>query len=432
MIKNGKLVEVKRKINLQLFAETKKEQLLNQIKDYVGKQKGLVDKAKDENNRSLTDDETKDFDNWQSEIEKLQKQVEITEKMEKNEKFLNEPSTSKVIPVEMDVQKDKLDDGGFKNVGEFLNAVKNGDPNGRLKSLSSSDAGILIPAQFSQSILMLNGEEEIVMPRATNIPAGSPPDSPFTIPYLQQGPDGVLGGIELNWTDEAKTMSDVKDPVFKDLTLTPHEVNGMATVNNKTLLNWEACGSFIQNILRQAWTAGRDTKFLKGSGAGCPLGILNAPGAIEIPRDTTAKFKYIDAVTMMSRMLPEALNGAMWTISITLLPEVATMKDDAGNLVFVQGDATKGIPATLVGLPIKWTGKTKTKGNRGDVVLANFQYYLTKAGSGPYVAISEHAKFSSNQTVFKITANIDGQPWVKDPLKLEDGETTVSPYILLK
>jgi HK97 family phage major capsid protein len=279
---------------------------------------------------------------------------------------------------------------------------------------------------------MLNGEEEIVMPRATNIPAGSPPDAPFTIPYLQQGADGVLGGIELNWTGEAKTVKDVKDSTFKDLTMTPQEVSGMATVNNKTLQNWEASGSFVQNILRQAWINGRDKKFLSGSGAGCPLGILNAPGVIEITRNTTAAFKYIDAVDMMSRMLPEALNGAIWTISITLLPDVATMKDDAGNLIFVQGDATKGIPATLLGLPIKWTGKTKTKGNRGDVMLTNFSYYLTKSGSGPYVAISEHVKFTSNQTVFKITANIDGQPWVRDSLTLEDGETTVSPYIVLK
>ncbi len=421
----------KRKINLQLFAESNKEKLSGKMKDLIGKQKTLFDKAKEEN-RSFTDDEIKDFNNWQTEIDNIKSQIEITEKMEQNEKFLDEPATKTVLPVTTDKQKDILDDGGFKNVGEFLDAVKNGDSKGRLKSLSTGDAGILIPAQFSQNILMLNGEEEIVMPRATNIPAGNPPDTPFTIPYLQQGADGVLGGIELNWTGEAKTVKDVKDPVIRDLTLEPKEVSGMATINNKTLQNWEASGSFVQNILRQAWVSGRDKKFLSGSGAGCPLGILNAPGAIEIPRNTSTAFKYIDAVTMMSRMLPEALNGAIWTISITLLPDVATMKDEAGNLIFVQGNATTGIPATLLGLPIKWTGKTKTKGNKGDVVLSNFSYYLTKSGSGPYVAISEHVKFTSNQTVFKITANIDGQPWVKDKLTLEDGETTVSPYIILK
>jgi HK97 family phage major capsid protein len=114
------------------------------------------------------------------------------------------------------------------------------------------------------------------------------------------------------------------------------------------------------------------------------------------------------------------------------MPDVMTMKDENNNYIFIQGDATKGVPPTLAGIPIKWNGKQTTKGNEADVMLVNLKYYLTKAGSGPYIAISEHVKFTTNKTVFKIVANIDGQPWVKDPLKLEDGSTTVSPYVLLK
>ncbi len=336
------------------------------------------------------------------------------------------------VPADMSIQEKKLDDGGFKNIGEFLNCVKNGDKNGRIQNLASGDAGILIPPQFSQNIMQLNGEDEIVMPRATNIPAGTPADASFSIPYLQQGSDGVLGGIELDWTSEDKEVSDTKDPVIKDMTLTPQEVSGMATINNKTLNNWEAAGTFIQTILRQAWVNGRDSKFLKGSGVGCPLGLLNSDGAIQIARDAANSFKYIDAVNMMSRLLPQALNGAIWVISSTVMVDVMAMKDDSGRLIFVQGDATKGVPATLLGLPIIWTGKTKTKGTVGDVILCNFSYYLTKAGSGPFVSISKDFKFSKKQTAFMIVANIDGQAWVKDPLKLEDGVTTVSPYIILK
>ncbi|QNB48202.1 phage major capsid protein [Thermanaerosceptrum fracticalcis] len=409
-----------------------KEQILAKIKELMAKQQALVDKAKAEDNRALTEDEVKDFNAWQKEIDNLKDQLEIVEKMQANANFMDQPVSKPVIPVDMSVQEPKLDDGGFKNVGEFLHAVKFGDLKGRLKALSTSDVGIMIPEQFSRNIMRLDGEAEIVMPRATNIPAGNPPDAPFTIPYLQQGADGVLGGIELTWTGEAKTVSNVNDPVIKDLTLTPHEVSGMATINNKTLQNWEASGSFVENLLRQAWINGRDMKFLRGSGAGCPLGLLNAPGAIKVSRDTAATIKYVDAATMLGRLLPEALNGAVWVASITALPTIVQMVDGNNRLIFVQGDATRGVPSTLLGIPILWTGKQPTLGNEGDLVLANFRYYLTKAGSGPFVAVSEHVKFTTNQTVFKIVANIDGQPWVKDPLKLEDGETTVSPYIILQ
>lgn len=409
-----------------------KEQIIARIKELMSEQQSLVNKAKSENNRGMTEEEIKGFNDSQKEIDTLKAQLEVIEKMEANEKFMKEPAAAVVIPVDIKAgtQGEVLDDGGFKSIGELANAVKFGDPKGRLKDLSTGDVGILIPPKFATEILRLDGESEIVMPRATNIPAGSPPDAPFTIPYLQQGNDGSLGGIELVWTGEGKTVSDAGDPQIRDLTLTPQEVSGLTTLNNKTLQNWEASGAFIQTLLRQAYINGRDFKFLRGTGAGCPLGVSAAPGAIKIKRNTSATFKYIDAVTMMSRLYD--LSKAIWVISQTLMPDVMTMKDDNNNFIFIQGDATKGVPSTLAGIPIKWNGKQATKGNESDVMLVNFSYYLTKAGSGPYIAISEHVKFTTNKTVFKIVANIDGQPWVKDPLKLEDGATTVSPYVLLK
>jgi HK97 family phage major capsid protein len=134
---------------------------------------------------------------------------------------------------------------------------------------------------------------------------------------------------------------------------------------------------------------------------------------------------------MLSRLYAGAGNP-IWVINQTLIPTLMTLKDDAGNYIFNGGDAKNGIPATLIGLPIKWNGKSPLIGNEGDIALVKFNYYLTKAGSGPYIAISEHVKFTTNKTVFKIVANIDGQPWVNDPLKLQDGKTTVSPYVILK
>lgn len=405
-------------------------ELYDKLRNAQDKSKEII--AKEDATEEEIQAAMKDIRVIQAKIE-AQKELEKPNEVEEEDEIADEGTKlTPNYPVSNSIQKTKLDDGGFANVGEFLNCIKNGDKKGRIKNLASSDAGILIPPQFSQNIMQLNGEDEIIMPRATNIPAGDPPDAPFTIPYLQQGSDGVLGGIELDWTNEEKEVSDTKDPVVKDLTLTPQEVSGMATVNNKTLNNWQASGDFIQMLLRQAWVNGRDAKFFNGSGVGCPLGIFNSDGIIEITRKTEDTFTYMDAVTMLSRLLPQALDGAMWTISVTLMVDVMTMKDDSGRLIFSLGDATKGVPPTLLGLPIKWTGKTKTKGTRGDVLLSNFSYYLTKQGSGPFIDISKEFKFDKKQTVFRIVANIDGQGWVKDPLKLEDGQTTVSPYVVLK
>lgn len=414
--------------------------LHDQQKGLIAKQNALVEKAEAEK-RNLTETEDTEFkthqkgiDGLDGEIGRLSTLIANEQKSAARDDELGEPVGKTFRPAMSgpEPEKDKLDDAGFKNVGEFLSCVKFGDPKGRLKDLSTTDVGIEIPPQFAQQILRLDPEEEIVMPRANVIPAGSPPDAEFSVPYFVQGSDGANGGVALVWTKEGKEINDAGDGKIKDLTLKPNEVSGLATVNNATLQNWQAAGPFTENNLRQAFASGRDMKFLTGSGVGTPLGILKATGRITIARKTAATVTYEDAAKMLGRLIPEARTGAIWIISVSALPTIVTMTDGAGRLIFVAGDATKGIPDTLLGLPIKWTGKTPVLGSEGDVILANFKYYLIKPGSGPFVAISEHVKFTSNKTVFRIIANIDGQPWVKDPLKLEDGKTTVSPYVILK
>ncbi|WP_333595061.1 phage major capsid protein [Anaerospora hongkongensis] len=418
--------------NLQCFALSVTE-LKQKMGALCDEQEKVYEKAMSEG-RGPTTEEKKSFEDLQTQIDGLAETIKAAEAMEKRNKDLNLPDGKKfrAPSADMSTQDEKLDDGGFKSVGELLHAVKFGDAKGRLKELNSSDAGIMIPPAFAQNIMSLNPEKEIVMPRALVLPAGDPPNAPLSIPYFQQGDQGANGGVTLVWTAEGQEVPDAGNGQIKDLTLTPQEVSGLATVSNQTLLNWKAAGGFVEMTMKQAFVSGRDLKFLKGSGVGCPLGTFNAPGAIKIKRKTAGQIQYIDVVTMFSRLLPDAVSGAVWTANLTLMPVLMTLQDPKGNYIFNAGDATKGVGATLLGLPIEWNGKTPLAGREGDLALTNFSYYIIKPGAGPFISISEHVKFTSNKTVFKIVAYMDGQPWVKDPLKLEDGETTVSPYVILQ
>ena len=65
--------------------------------------------------------------------------------------------------------------------------------------------------------------------------------------------------------------------------------------------------------------------------------------------------------------------------------------------------------------------------------LVNLSYYLIKDGSGPAAASSEHILFLSNKVVFKVVWNVDGHPWLTEPLGLEGSTTnTVSPFVVLE
>ena len=66
----------------------------------------------------------------------------------------------------------------------------------------------------------------------------------------------------------------------------------------------------------------------------------------------------------------------------------------------------------------------------GDLILADWGYYLVKDGSGPFVAASEHVLFTSNKTIIKIFWNVDGAPWLQAPIAEENGYQ-VSPFVAL-
>jgi len=66
------------------------------------------------------------------------------------------------------------------------------------------------------------------------------------------------------------------------------------------------------------------------------------------------------------------------------------------------------------------------------VILADFSYYLIKNGSGPFILASEHKYFTENKTVVKAFYNVDGSPWLRNPITLRDGVTEVSPFVVLE
>ena len=107
------------------------------------------------------------------------------------------------------------------------------------------------------------------------------------------------------------------------------------------------------------------------------------------------------------------------------------MKDDASGLVW-QPNAREGEPTTILGLPVFWYERMPALGTKGDLVLVNLDYYLIKDGSGPFFGASDQVYYTTNKTVFKIFFNVDGQPWLKEPMPLEGSPAnTVSPFVIL-
>lgn len=412
----------------------------------VDKMKLILTKAESED-RDLTAEEQTEYDGLKAEKDGLDRRIDRVASLEADQTAMNA-----VIPAasrQAGIQRPGGDPAAreFENVGQFLHAVRfnpndqrlnfvegvgaQTDENGlrsEMRMDNDASGGFMVPTQLRSTIMSVQPQEALVRPRATVIPAGSPPDAGITMPALDQSganPGNMFGGMTFSWIEEGGEKPET-DADLKGISLTPHEIAGFVTVTDKLLRNWQASGAFIENLMRQGVAAAEDYAFLRGNGVTQPLGAINAGATKFINRALANKVGYVDLLTMVSRLL---MRGAspVWSMPQSALVELGQLVDPEGHYIW-KANAREGFAGDLLGYPVRWNNRSPALGSKGDVLLADWSHYLIKDGSGPFVAASEHVKFTSNKTVIKIFWNVDGAPWMHAPIKEENGYE-VSPFV---
>lgn len=322
----------------------------------------------------------------------------------------------------------------WNHIGEFYHDVRYNPSRAELREMTmtvGSEGGILVPTQFANELLRVTPESSVVRPRARIIPAGATPDAELSFPALAQGANGVYGGTTVTWVGENVTPN-TTDATLEEVKLSPATVMADVVVSNRLLNNAAAAGPLISSLLRDAVIGSEDFAFIRGDGIGKPLGVLNCPGRVDVVRAGAGAIATADTLGMMAALHPDSWSSAMWVANQSTLPQLMTLQDANGNSIFMAGNAVNGVPPTLWGMPLKFTGRTPALGTRGDLMLVDWNYYLIKDGIGPLIRMSEHVLFRSYRTVVQIVRSVDGQGWVREPLTLEDGVNQVSPYIMLQ
>jgi HK97 family phage major capsid protein len=318
---------------------------------------------------------------------------------------------------------------GFRNLGDFIMAVR--DRPGDLKAMgidSGEGGGFAVPDAFSQRILTVSPMDAIIRPRAQVFPPGQFPDAKLEIPALRQGLSGIAGGINFAAANEG-TAGAADDPKLDLITLEPQRISGYVTVGNSLLRNDTAMSGYIETLFRNSKAAWEDNQFIQGSGGAYPLGLLNAPGALAVIRNTAASIVFTDIGNMIAKQIS---NNPIWICTKSAIQKIIGMADALGNSIWIAGDLSKGLPPTLAGFPIYFTFRQPALGTKGDLMLVDPSYYLIKDGSGPFIQASEHVNFTLDQTIVKATFFLDAEPWVRSPIVLDDGTSQASPYVILQ
>jgi len=347
--------------------------------------------------------------------------------------------------------------GGFYNFAEFAQAVARAERNPRnidkrlvalerkaagdgLTELVDSEGGFIVPTEFRAQLLKLAEEKSNLMARCMDVPMAT---NSIQMPYIK-GVDRsggyIHGAIKLYWIAEEGVKTETK-PKFGMVTLNLHELAGLAYTSNQIL---EDSPVSLEPLLTDcfsdafAWTM--DNVLLNGTGAGQPLGILNAPCLVTVAAEAEQAANtiiYENIVKMEARLLAESEKNAIYLANKDTFPQLATMSlavGTGGVPVYLPAGAASGKPyKTLMGRPLIFTEHCQTLGTKGDIYLADFSQYLLgqKKGRGIKADSSIHLKFDYDQTAFRFTFRVDGQPWLPSAITPRYSSDTLSPFIAI-
>jgi len=405
-----------------------------QLVDLQGKASAIEATAAKEE-RDLTEAEKADFSAIMNEFDGLLVEIKDIEsrsaRLASATDYLNAPASMPVAAKQQIPEQKSSKRGTFEDMFDCLRASK--WPN-EYRAQNMTDAiygGYLVPEVFVPTMKMIGFEPAIIRPRATVIPAGSPPDAKINIPVLNQGANGEFAGVAVTWVAEGGSKT-ATTALITELELEPKEVCASMNITDKLLRNAPQSAGMFEGLLRGALTRAEEAAFINGNGVGRPLGVMQTACHITATRTSATSISFADIRGMMGSLIASSWNNAVWIANVSTLPQLIALADAVGNSIYIQGDITKQIPASLFGLPVIFTGLTPTLGSKGDLILADLSYYLIKDGSGPFVAASPHVYWTTNVTVVKIFSNVDGDSWVSDELLLQDGSTLVSPFVVLE
>jgi HK97 family phage major capsid protein len=418
------------------------------------KKAGDIDAKCIAENRDATEQELSLKNEILDTVEEYNKIVETMERQERITSSLNTPHKPQTNP------KPNVQDNGvparkqdrFGSFGEQMAAVmRAGVPGGnvdqRLRNAASglneavpSDGGFLVQQDFAAELLQEVFSTGMLASRCRRIPiSGNANGIKINgIDETSRVTGSRYGGIVGYWEEEAAEKTASK-PKFRKIELSLKKLIGLCYATDELLQDAAA----LEGVIKQGFTSEfgflLDDAILRGTGAGQPLGVLNAGCLVSVGKETGQAADTIVAeniVKMYSRRFAGLTGGYAWFYNQNIEPQLFTMSLAVGTggipIYMPPGGLNDAPYGRLMGLPAYAIEQASALGDQGDIVLANFGngYILAEKG-GMKSDMSIHVRFVYDESVFRFVLRVDGQPVRASALTPYKGNETQSHFITL-
>jgi len=395
--------------------------------------RGLNDQEKNLKNELLDK-----VENIRAEIEVREREIRINDSLEKPEEALTIKKNAK-IEIEDSRKKDR-----FSSFGEQIMSIINaGKPGGRvdprlynaasgLGESVPSDGGFLVQKDFANNLFDNLFDNGLIASKCQRIPISGNSNGTVINGFDETSrASSTSGGVIIYMADEAaeKTAS---RPKFRRVELNLKKMIGLCYMTDEMM----ADASVLESAVSSAFSKGFESKLqdliINGTGAGEPLGILNAGCLVSVAKETGQAADTIVAENIIkaySRRFASQTGNYAWYYNQNIEPYLYSMSLSVGTggipVYMPPGGLSETPYARIMGLPAYAIEQAATLGDVGDIILANFKdgYLLAEKG-GMQSDVSIHVRFVYDETALRFVLRVDGQPWRASALTPMNGGAT--------
>jgi HK97 family phage major capsid protein len=434
----------------------------------------------DQEQRDLTDSEAQEFDGAMREQEAVLADIRRREQLEVVNQHLVSPAPNGAAnghangngtqaqpaaqrpapqPVRghrVQVENRAAGTFGFRDFGEFAQAVRNagihgrptdprllnsaGPPDNVMTEGVNADGGYAVPPDFRTDIQSLLMAEDSLLPLTDNITTSS---NRVIVPIDSSTPWDTVAGIQAYWDKECALKKNSK-LALDQVTVSLNKLYVLVPVSDELLEDAPALAALLRRKAPEKMEYKINDAILNGTGTGEPQGIYTSPAAVTVPRDAAQAAGTITVANIFQ----------MWTAFYSASRSGVWITSQEGQAALLSlyfpiptggvGNTITGFPAylppgglsaapygTLMGRPILVTDVAPALGTAGDIALVDLKSYLTATKTGGIKQdISIHLWFDYDITCFRFVIRVGGTPWFKAPITTKSGGQR-SPYVLL-
>jgi HK97 family phage major capsid protein len=413
--------------------------------------------------RSFTEDEKSNYEKLEQEVGQTRDAIDRAVKEQESMsvvRSLGASNTSREPNISVTREEGFTEEGecrlfkpvGKGGLGEFMQCVKRHAANhgldSRLDKLQraalganegvGAEGGFLLQSDHAEKLFTSVVDAGQIAPLCTLVPMSK---SSTTISLLDETSLAIgsqFGGVRAYWRAEAGAVTATK-PKFREENIKAEALEALFYATDEQLEDAPQLEAFANIAFATCMAFQLDDAIVRGNGAGKPLGVLNAPCLISVAKEsaqTQDTVNYANIDNMTDRLLVGSEDRAKWFIH----PDV---RKQLRNALVTPGSKTDFMPFmpaggiasspndTLYGRPIVRTQHGSALGDLGDVLLADFFWYLLFIRKGVTASQSIHVAFLTGEQVFKWTMRANGQPVHSSAITDAHGSTTRSAFVSL-